>query len=347
VTAVEAEPMLAEVPDGALVYDGPPLTPEWFEVRRSGITASDLPAIVVGGDGPYAETPLHVWLDKRGELPDRGHNHFAEAGRRAEPMIAQWWADDNGVKVRETGIWAHGTRRWMLASPDRIPDRCPDGDGPCGVEVKNRNAYVAGQWRDDVPDDVLAQTGWQMAVTGWGHVHVAALIGGNTPRWHRVDRDPVLEQYLIGEAARVWAAVLDGVPPQVDPSAALARLLEAIYPERAGGRGIDPVTAADLYRRYREGLALEKQGGDLKAQVRNEVIVLLDDAEELTVPGQAKALATFRAPDASDVITADALRRLKTEHPRIYTRLRREGFITRTTPSRVLRWGKRVGEDIQ
>jgi putative phage-type endonuclease len=329
-----------------LVYDGPPLTPEWFEVRRSGITASDLPAIVGETDGPYAETPLHVWLDKRGELPDRGHNHFAEAGRRLEGPIAGWWADEHGVKVRETGIWASREHRWMLASPDRIPDRCPDGDGPCGVEVKTRNAYVAGRWRDDVPDDVLAQVGWQMAVTGWGHVHVAALIGGNTPRWHRINRDATVEEYLVGQASRVWAAHLDGVPPQVDPSAALARLLEAIYPERAGGRDVDPDVAADLYRRYRQGLELERQARALKAQVRQEAVVLLDDAEELTVPGQLKALATFRAPDPTDTVAADDLRRFKVTHPRIYTRLRREGYITTTTPSRVLRWAKETGEAI-
>jgi putative phage-type endonuclease len=330
------------VPDGVLLYSGAPHADDWFAARRAGITATDVPAIV----GANArKTAMHVWLDKRGELPeDGGPSHFAEAGNRLEPVIAQWWADDHGVTVRATGVWARAGEEWMVASPDGTVDRCPDGDGPCGLEVKNRNAYVAGQWSDDVPDDVLAQTGWQMAVTGWGHVHVAALIGGNTPCWHRVDRDAELEGYLIGEAARVWAAVLDGVPPEVDASAALARLLDALHPDRDGGSVIDVDRAADLYRRYREANDLERRGKALKARLRDEAVVLLEAAEELWTPGADSPLATYRATPKT-AITADELRRLSSERPEMYALLEREGFVS-TSTTRTLRWSERVGKAI-
>jgi putative phage-type endonuclease len=334
-------------PTGVLLYDGPPLTPAWFAARRSGITATDIPAIVNAYEPGYrwARTPMHVWLDKRGELPEDPGGTAAEAGRRAEPMIAQWWADDHGTTLRPAGVLAHVTERWMEASPDRLVDVCPDGDGPCGLEVKNRNAYVAGRWRDDVPDDVLAQTAWQMAVTGWSHVHVATLIGGNSPRWHRVDRDPTLEAYLIGEAARVWAAVLAGEPPVVDPSAALARLLDAIHEGRDGGQILDTERAAQLYRRYRLGAALEKRGAAIKAACRDEAIIALEAAEELWVSGQEKPLVTYLAGAEHASISADELRRLKVERPKVYALLEREGFIS-TGVRRTLRWSKRVGEAI-
>lgn len=330
------------VPDGVLIYDGPPHTPEWFAARRSGITATDVAAIV----GANArKTGLHVWLDKRGELPqDNGPSHYAEAGLRLEPVIAQWWADHHGVTVRPTGVLARAGDRWMLASPDGIPSACPDNDGPCGLEIKNRNAYVAGQWSDDVPDDVLAQCTWQMIVTGWRHVHVAALIGGNTPRWHRVDRDIELEDYLISEASTVWTAHLDGVPPAVDASAALSRLLDSLHHDRDGGQIVDTHEAAEMYRVYAEGVDLERRGRLLKAQARDRAVVALDTAEELWVSGQVKPLVTYRSQEETS-LSADELRRLAGEHPRIYARLKREGFV-RTNARRVLRWTKKIGEEI-
>ena len=336
-------PRSAAVPDGVLVYEGDPHTDLWFAVRRSGITATDVPAIVGAND---RSTALHVWLDKRGEKPaDDGPSHYAEAGTRLEPMIARWWSDVHGVELAQTGIWANFEHPWRRCSPDRIVVTCPDSDGPCGLEVKNRNAYVAGKWRDDVPDDVLAQAAWTMAVTGWGHLHVAVLIGGNTPLWHRVDRDLVLEAYLVGEAERVWDAVRSGIPPEVDTSAALARLLDSLYEHRAGGRIVSQPDAADLYRRYRLANALEKRGKDMKAAIRDETVVALGDAEELFAEAGVKPLVTYRAGAPTFSIRSDDLRRLSRDHPDTYQSLTRDGYITKST-TRTMRWSKPVGESI-
>jgi predicted phage-related endonuclease len=185
-----------------------------------------------------------------------------------------------------------------------------------------------------------------MAVTGWGHVHVAVLVGGNTPIWHRVDREPTLETYLIGEAEQLWQAHLDGVPPQVDASAALARLYEALYTQRAGARTIPTGQAADLYQRYAEGKRLENEGKAQVAAARAEAIAVLDDAEDLCVDGRVKPLATFRRGEDQTALPVEQLRRLAGVHPRIYARLVKEGFIVTTTPARVLRWAKRVGQTL-
>lgn len=346
-TAVLAGPVMVS-PTGVLAYDGPAHTDAWFAARRAGVTATDVKAIV-GAEDPssrWGRTPLHVWLDKRGELPpDDGPAHFAEAGLRLEPVIARWWADDHSTTVRETGVVQHVEQGWWRCSPDRTVDTCPDGDQPgtCGLEVKNRNAYVAGRWSDDVPDDVLAQVGWTMAVTGWGHVHVAALIGGNTPVWHRVDRDPVLEAYLIGEATRFWASVGAGVPPEVDPSAALTRLLDALYDHRAGAADIDVDQAAALYRTYRLGAALEKRGVALKDAAKHAAVQALGDAEELAPVGD-RSLATYRVQGRTGIAAAD-LARLASDLPELHALLVERGYLT-TTTHRVLRWTKKVGESL-
>lgn len=325
-----------------LAYTGAPETPEWFAARRSGITATDVVAIVDAYEPGYrwARTAMHVWLDKRGKLPpDGGASHFAEAGHRLEPVIAEWWADDHGTTVAPTGVWRRDG--WKVASPDRDITTCPDGDGPCWLEVKNRNAYVAGQWSDDVPDDVLAQVSWQMAVTGRSHVHVAALIGGNTPRWHRIDRDPQLEAYLTGEASRVWGHVQDGTPPPVDPSAALARLLDALHPDRSGERVLDVERATALYRQAKLGTALERRGKVLRENARDAAVALLGDAEFLAVQDSDKPLARYGQRSRTGIDLA----KIKAEMPKLHTMLESRGYLA-TTTYRELRWTKKVGDSL-
>jgi putative phage-type endonuclease len=328
------------IPMGTVIYAGRPHTPRWFEARKEGITATDLPAIVGAYDAKsvWGRTPLHVYLDKRGELPDEGHNAAAEAGLRMEPVIAKWWGDDHGVTTHATGIVAKiGDMRWRC-SPDRVVNTCPDGEGPCGLEIKTRSAYVSGQWKSDVPDDVLAQVAWTMLVCGWRHMHVAALIGGNNPRWHRVDREEVLEQYLIDAAEDMWQRITTGNKPEVDPGAALSRLLDALHPNREGVHTLDKTRAQELRELYAEGSSMEYRGKRLKDRARDELLALIGDAEEAWVDDGEKPLATYRL-QSKTTLPVEQMKRLRTTHPALYSQLMRENFIV-TTESRALRWAR-------
>lgn len=117
-----AIPVTRPTPTGVLVYDGPPVTDEWFKVRREGITGTDLPKIL--GLSKYG-TALSVWLDKRGELRDEA-GEAARWGNLLEDVVAQEWALRNHTSVEAVGVIANIDHPWQRASLDRLVKQCPD-----------------------------------------------------------------------------------------------------------------------------------------------------------------------------------------------------------------------------
>jgi len=318
-------------PSGFLVTDAEPDTDEWFAARRGGITGTDLPKIL--GISKYGNS-LSVWLDKRGELDDQA-GEAAFWGHVLEDPVAQEWAQRHGSQVERVGVIANTDQPWIRASLDRtvVPGTCPDGDGPCGLEVKTRSAFKSKLFQSDVPDDVLAQTTWGLMATGLHHMHVAVLIGGQELRAFRVDRDPKVEEYLLEAAAPVWRSCLDGTPPEAHPDAegVLLALLNDMYGSRAGDRDIDPDAARVWIDQYVDGNAMEKAAKKLKEQAKAGLVQLLDDGDTGVVDGAVAF--TYRAPDPADALSAANLRKLAVDQPEIYEALRSEGYITRTKPS--------------
>jgi putative phage-type endonuclease len=285
-------------PSSVLVYDGPPATDAWHLTRLTGITATDLPKIL--GQSSYGNA-MSVWARKRGELDEDEAGEAATWGNLLEGPVADEWARRRGTKVRNIGIIARHDALWQLASLDRLVMPCPDGDGPCALEVKTRSAFVAGDWHHEVPDDVLAQVQWQLHVSGYGHEHVAALIGGQKLREFRVDRDEAVIRLLVSEATRVWECVQSGEPPAVTPDAVHRRVLDALHPNRDG---IAYAPAAQVQALLAEradvlhnlaGLnkIVKEAKGELEA-VDAELIGLLGDAEALAIEGQDEPVLTYR-----------------------------------------------------
>jgi len=315
-------------PTGVLVTAAEPGTDEWFAVRRAGITGTDLPKIL--GLTQYGNA-LSVWLDKRGELDDDA-GEAARWGQLLEDVVAREWAHRHDTDVVDVGVLAHHEHDWQRASLDRLVVTCPDGQGPCALEVKTRSAWVADQWADGVPDSVLAQTAWGLIVTGLEHHHVAALIGGQRLVSYRVDRDPKLEDYLLDAARPVWQAVLDGVPPEVHPDAdgVLLQLLDRLYASRDGEREVDPGRAGEWLATYADGSELEKRGKALKTEAKTALVQMLDDGDTGVVGGAP--VFTYKRPSPGVTVPAAELKRLATEQPDTYSALLAEGYITPTDP---------------
>lgn len=267
---------------GILVTDAAPETPEWFAARREGITATDLPKIL--GLSPYGNA-LSVWMDKRGELDDEA-GEAARWGQILEEPVAREWALRVDVECVRVGVMQHSTDTWMRASLDRIVTGCLDHEESCGLEVKTRSAFVSGRWSDDVPDDVLAQTQWQLMVTGLPHMHVACLLGGQRLVDYQVDPDEDLQALLLDEATRVWQHVQDGTPPHVDPDALLANLLDQLYKHRQGTRKVDPEQAQSWLDRYAAAGVGEKRAKENRQVARAALIELLGDGEVALIGDQ-------------------------------------------------------------
>lgn len=213
----------------------------WLAERRKGIGSSDVAAIL----GLVEQrTPVHVWRDKRGEDVDTA-GEAALWGTLLEDTVAREWARRNRSVIARVGLVANVEQPWMLATLDRRVAECPlnrEIRQACALEVKCRNAFTSHRWRSDVPDDVLAQVTWQMRITGYSHIHVAVLIGGNDYRQTVVRPDDGLEAYVVGE---VTAFRENHILPDVEPdwdlnkAAALIELDNLRHPDRSGTLELD------------------------------------------------------------------------------------------------------------
>lgn len=264
-------------PTGVVVCDADPLTDEWFAARREGITATDIPKIL--GESEYGNA-ISVWMDKRGEWPDDiGDPEAAEWGHILEPVVARKWADDHNTRALVIEMLGKKGALWMRASLDRLVLRCPlDDTRPaytCGLEVKTRSAFVAGRWREDTPDDVLAQVAWQRVVSGVDHIHTVCLIGGQRLVEHVYHRDQALEDFIVAEATRVWQHVQDGTQPDADANALLTKVLDRLYPNRDGVIELDRVKALAAVDAYEAARVDEASAKRRKEAAKAELVQLL------------------------------------------------------------------------
>lgn len=212
----------------------------WLTARRKGIGSSDVAAILGVAD---RSTAVHVYRDKRGELVDDA-GEAALWGRLLEEPVAREWARRQRSAVQRVGLVAHVDTPWQMATLDRQVLVCPMNPaarGQCALEVKCRSAFKAHRWRADVPDDVLAQAVWQMRVTGYRHIHVAVLLGGNELKMTVVEHDEQMERYVLREVEQFRTDhLLAGVEPawDLDKAAALIEMDALMHPDRAGEIGI-------------------------------------------------------------------------------------------------------------
>lgn len=224
---------------------------EWLAARRQGIGASDVPAIL---DLPDAyTTAVHVYRDKRGQLVDDA-GEAALWGTLNEPTIAAEWQRRQRSVVQRVGLVARVDTPWAMTTLDRMVMECPlnrDVKTRCALEVKTRSAFKAGKWGgDSFPDDVYAQAVWQRWVTGFDHIHLAVLIGGNELKMRTAFYDEEVEAHVL---AKVNAFrdnyLLPGVEPPWDVSKAdrLIDMDSLAHPDRVGELSLAEVDAVIEY----------------------------------------------------------------------------------------------------
>ena len=296
-------------PTGHLVLTSKAARPEWLEARRFGITATDIVKAV--GSSKYGSV-LDVYADKIGQpLVEDDLGEAGQWGQELEDYVARRWAELNAVRVRRVGLIANSTNPWMLASLDRLVTDCPNGR--CAAEIKTRNAYKLDEWEQGVPDDVDVQVQWQLAVSGLDHVHVAVLIGGQRLIEHVVHPKPVLQEWLIGEGARLWSHVEARIAPPIDPALMSVDLLNRIYQERGGVAVVDGDLVRQLLVEYSESGEGEKSFKETKERIKVELLTLLGENEE-AVDSHGVTLFTYKAQSTRKT----DLKRLEAEHPDVY-----------------------------
>ncbi|EMF31086.1 YqaJ protein [Streptomyces gancidicus BKS 13-15] len=312
---------------------------EWHAARRGGIGGSDVAAIL--GLDKY-RGPRHVFEAKHGRpLPaDAALSEYAEIGQEIEQFVSYLFTKRSGIPAVETpGTLVNIDREWMRANVDRYALDPESGEVVAPVELKNRSEYQIGDWEDGVPDGPALQAHWYMAVGGWQYAWVAALVGGNKLRYHRIERDDELIETLIDTCGRWFQRhVVDGYPPPADGLESTKELLGRLWETKAGEIVEVPRDKAAKLRKRRASLieqikALETERNAVENEMR-----LMTEAAEVAKVGKSVAWSwkqngTFAAkrfaeeqPDiaAEYTTTVEVLDvdRLKAERPKTYEQYR-------------------------
>lgn len=232
-----------------------------LKMRRSGITATDLSAVL--GENPWHK-PIDVWMDKMGYTQlQKQTGEQAAMGHAFESAVAQFYKKTCCPEGKHWRIYApnfsvrHPTVSWAIATPDRYvfeADKtepiinAQHGGAVAGqahhlLEVKLVGPRALDKWllRDDdsdveveadrIPSYVYCQTQWQMFVTGYDRCDVAAQLGGTSFRKFEVLRDEEFLSHAVQEAGRFWTYnVLGKKQPEPDGSASYKRFLDKTYP---------------------------------------------------------------------------------------------------------------------
>lgn len=327
-----------EAPTARLLLSSDAPHEEWLEARRSGIGGSDVAAILGLGGGKYT-SPRHVYEAKHGR-PEEVDSEAMEMGREIEGFISHMFTKRSGLPtVMPPGMLVHAETPWMLANVDRYT---LDGAGVvvAPLECKNRSEYQIADWEDGkTPDAPAIQLHWYLAVGGWSHGYVAALVGGNKLRWQRIERDEEMIGYLVDYCGKWFERhVLEGFPPPVDGLEATTKLFAKLWSVKAEDVAeIDLAQAKALRARRAELKATEKELTEELRLVENEMRFAAGESEIVLAEGKPAwtwkqngpfASKKFREaePDIAaeythqiDAIDTD---RLKEERPELYASYR-------------------------
>lgn len=244
-------------------------TDEWLEMRRTGITASEMPVLTGTRPGLW-----ELWADKadiaRRSKPSKQLQSLFDLGHAMEPLIAEQYQKQTGRRIRRvTQMCRHPEKDWAFASLDRVV---------VGEEriVEIKWAPIA-RWRNGPPAYVLDQVQWQMYVTGYPQTDVVVLNGG-TIEIHEVPADHEYQEnlYAIADWFRDLVARKEP-PPTTDASA--KEVIAALYPiDRGGDLICDPETYGELMRGLRDATREEKAAAEKRQEYENRIKLMLGDA---------------------------------------------------------------------
>lgn len=248
-------------------HEAHPGNPQWHKLRAEGVSASEIAAVL--GISPW-ESAFSLYHQKVNDW-HADDNAEMSAGRRAEQVVADWFADisTDGFAVCPAGLYASLERPWQLATPDRLlcdpqmhdnpfPGEWDDWAHPAdNIRALLEAKYLVGSWEgwgepgtDEIPVHYRAQALQQMDVLDVDEVQVAA--------WHlaelrvyRVRRDEKDLRVMRAAGERFMDNLRAGIAPDIDSHTATLRTLKALHPDLEDrDQAISPATA-EGYRRAR------------------------------------------------------------------------------------------------
>lgn len=173
-------------------------TPEWLEMRKNYVGASDAPAIM--GVSPWA-TPYQKWEEKLG-LNDKEKNQWIkDKGHQLEEPARMAFEKMTGL-LTDPDVKIHPSINYMMASIDGV-----DVEGKAIVEIKytgkeDHNIAQAGK----VPEKYFPQLQHQLEVCGLDMAYYFSF-DGQTGVIVKVFRDEKYIKELLQKEKEFWECV--------------------------------------------------------------------------------------------------------------------------------------------
>jgi putative phage-type endonuclease len=184
------------------------LTAEQIELRKTGISASEIAAVV--GLSPWAG-PGDIWADKLGMREPLAETEDMERGNELESALIHWTGRRLGVNVVENKKTFRSQKHALaLATPDGFVVSTDHSHGAT-IEVK-APGRTADHWQDPkevsdgCPKYFLVQAMWQAGVLEVPEAIVSGLIYGKL--WtYRIPFSETLFAALLERATNFWRYV--------------------------------------------------------------------------------------------------------------------------------------------
>jgi putative phage-type endonuclease len=256
---------------------------QWLELRRQGITASEIAAIL--GLSHYS-SPSALYYAKRDGSDGYHDNDTMAIGRALEPYVLERFAASTRLPLAYCGLVASLDRPWQLATPDAVTEEI--------VPVEAKTTAYGREWGPQgssrVPLRYLCQLLWQMDVLGADYGYLAVVIRSTGEfRWYRLgwqDEDILL---MRSEAERFMWLIDTGQPPEVDDLPVTTLALREHY----AADGSAATCGAALIRSYRAALKARKAAESRLRLAENRIRATMGAASRLTGP-QGEEVAVRR-----------------------------------------------------
>jgi putative phage-type endonuclease len=244
---------------------------DWLVERRKWIGASDAGTIL--GLNPH-ESPMSLYLRKRGELENKEETLAMWLGHEMEPVIAKRYKMETGRQLHDPGDYAilhHPVHEWLCATRDRTTT-LEDGEH-IPVELKAPGDRMAKDWSDtESPLCYQVQLQIQMACMGATRGEIAAIVGNQNFYCIRHERDDAFLQVVVPVLYEFWQGVQNGTPPEVDGTESTRKAIRALHPNDNGKTLYLPEEFESQLARLTE-LEIEIDEMSLEAQaIKNKIM---------------------------------------------------------------------------
>lgn len=279
------------------------LTAEQLEIRRRGLTATDMVVLAAGTDW-HGRTAHDLFASKVYGVESFEETEAMSIGTELEPMVLRRAGEKLCLHLRKGKTIQSTKHPLRIATPDAFGVRAR-GDGEVLVQAKVVGLQASKAWGEteggveEIPEAVFVQCAWELDVTDRQVNHVAALVGTEV-RTYTIDRARDGVDELVGQLAelgeRFWRDhVVARRPPAVDGSAAAARMLAAIWPRETRPLVRASADAEKIAARYFAANASIKVLEEEKKLAAQQLRVFVEDCEGVKGDGW-RALVKWRNP---------------------------------------------------